>query len=341
MPLNSSRSGAVNYTGDVDYFYVNAPGPGTLTVFTTGTTDTFGYLLSPSGAILASGDDIEFPNNRNFTFSAALPGQGGPYYICVRHFGAYGTGAYQTLTVNWAPQSPPVITTQPSSATVTSGSTASLTVAASGQAPLTYQWRFNGAPISGANAATYTISNVGAGHAGNYDVIIANNSGSVTSVTVSLTVAASINNGSFELGYSSWTQSGNQSSSLGAPYVPSDGSTLVVFNASDQTPNGNLSQTFSTIAGRTYEVAFDVGVYEGTPAGTFYRAINVGGNSIQIDGRNWEGEGASNYSSQKEDEHEFPGGSITFSPAVGSATSDMLRTCVVGPNVQLTPELLT
>ena len=66
-------------------------------------------------------------------------------------------------------------------------------------------------------------------------------------------------NGSFETSTSGWTASGNlfvESEALG---VATDGISWVAFNAGDETPNGELSQTFSTVPGQSYVVAFDVG----------------------------------------------------------------------------------
>jgi hypothetical protein len=55
---------------------------------------------------------------------------------------------------------------------------------------LTYQWRKGGVNISGATAATYTITNASAGNAGSYDVVVSNScGGSVTSNTVTVTVS--------------------------------------------------------------------------------------------------------------------------------------------------------
>ena len=48
------------------------------------------------------------------------------------------------------------ITTQPASQTVTAGQTATFSVTATGTAPLSYQWKKNGAAISGATASSYT-----------------------------------------------------------------------------------------------------------------------------------------------------------------------------------------
>ena len=61
------------------------------------------------------------------------------------------------------------------------------TVSATG-APLTYQWEFNGAPISGATASSYTISSVQTNNAGNYSVVVSNPSGPTPSTPAQLTV---------------------------------------------------------------------------------------------------------------------------------------------------------
>jgi hypothetical protein len=50
----------------------------------------------------------------------------------------------------------PSIAAQPASQTVTEGQTASFSVAATGTAPLSYQWGRNGTVISGATASSYT-----------------------------------------------------------------------------------------------------------------------------------------------------------------------------------------
>jgi outer membrane protein assembly factor BamB/subtilisin family serine protease len=73
------------------------------------------------------------------------------------------------------------LTTQPQSQNVTPGGTLTLTVAATGQAPLTYQWFFNGAAIAGATSASYSLANVTTANAGSYTVVVTSPSGNVTS----------------------------------------------------------------------------------------------------------------------------------------------------------------
>ncbi|ATC64553.1 hypothetical protein CMV30_11640 [Nibricoccus aquaticus] len=84
----------------------------------------------------------------------------------------------------------PAITTQPSSQTVTTGASATLSVAASGTAPLSYQWRFNGSAISGATSASYTLSNAQSANAGSYSVVVSNSAGSATSNNATLTISS-------------------------------------------------------------------------------------------------------------------------------------------------------
>ena len=82
----------------------------------------------------------------------------------------------------------PAITTQPSAQTVNAGASAHFTVAASGTAPLTYQWYKDGSTLSGATAATYTIATVAAADAGSYTVTVTNTAGTATSDRATLAI---------------------------------------------------------------------------------------------------------------------------------------------------------
>ncbi|MHC1766869.1 MAG: immunoglobulin domain-containing protein [Verrucomicrobiia bacterium] len=153
----------------------------------------------------------------------------------------------------------PVITVQPESLTVSPGGAAGFSVAATG-GTLSYQWRFNGAPISGATSTTYSISNVQAQHAGNYDVVVSNASGSVTSSVAVLTMplVEILANGSFEAGFSGWAAGGNVIAVAG--YAPVDGTAVLAFNSGQSPPNGMVSQIFSTTPGTEYSLSFAAGV---------------------------------------------------------------------------------
>lgn len=95
----------------------------------------------------------------------------------------------------------PIITVQPSSATVPAGSTASFSVVALSSGAITYQWFKNGAAFSGQISAQLVLLNVQSTDAGAYFVTASNSVGNVTSATVTLTVtAASSGGGSGEFG---------------------------------------------------------------------------------------------------------------------------------------------
>lgn len=88
----------------------------------------------------------------------------------------------------------PAITTQPVAVTTAAGESATFSVAASGTAPFSYQWRKDGTAISGnpsALTAQLTLTNVQAAAAGSYDVVVTNGVGSgATSSAVALQVQA-------------------------------------------------------------------------------------------------------------------------------------------------------
>ncbi|MBL8269811.1 carbohydrate-binding domain-containing protein [Steroidobacter sp.] len=91
-------------------------------------------------------------------------------------------------TTSTATVTAPSITTQPTSTSVNSGSSVTLSVTASGGGTLSYQWYKDGSAVSGATSASYTIGAASASNAGSYYVVVTNSAGSATSSTVTLTV---------------------------------------------------------------------------------------------------------------------------------------------------------
>ncbi|MES2469657.1 MAG: M6 family metalloprotease domain-containing protein [Verrucomicrobiota bacterium] len=94
---NGSLAGTINYARDVDYFKVNVTGSGALTMQTTGTTDTYGFLLNSSGQTLTQDDDSGADSN----FRISYPVTAGTYYISIQNYVDNLTGAY-TLTTNFS-----------------------------------------------------------------------------------------------------------------------------------------------------------------------------------------------------------------------------------------------
>ena len=61
------------------------------------------------------------------------------------------------------------------------GSSATLSVSATGVGTITYQWYKNGQPIPGATMPQLSVLNLSANDAGNYIVVVSNPAGSVRS----------------------------------------------------------------------------------------------------------------------------------------------------------------
>ena len=134
------------------------------------------------------GVNISGATSASYTTPPTLSSDSGSQFnVTVANASGSVTSAVATLTVNV----PPSITTQPVSQTAISGQTATFTVAASGTAPLSYQWQKAGANISGATSASYTTPATSlSDNDSQFQVIVSNVAGSITSNAVTLTVNA-------------------------------------------------------------------------------------------------------------------------------------------------------
>ncbi len=115
------------------------------------------------------------------------------YYYVVRATNAVassGNSAQASATTFSNPA--PTITTQPQSVTLLLNAGATFSVTATGTAPLSYQWNFNGSPISGATNNAFAIASAQYGDAGEYYVTVSNGSGSADSARATLSVLGSI-----------------------------------------------------------------------------------------------------------------------------------------------------
>jgi hypothetical protein len=101
------------------------------------------------------------------------------------------TSSDATLTVTAAPVAP-VLAAQPQAITVKVGQTATFAVTATGTAPLSYQWKKNGAAITGATSSSYaTPATALSDNGAKFSVVVSNAVSSVTSNDATLTITAS------------------------------------------------------------------------------------------------------------------------------------------------------
>ena len=131
---------------------------------------------------VATNDNSNGAETSSVTFSAT---KGTAYQIAVDGSG----GDYGLIKLNIRTGVvPPVITIQPASTLAALGSSVSFAVAATGTAPLVYQWSVNGNAIYGATKATLTLSHVQFSDAGSYTVQVRNPADSTDSSNAVLTV---------------------------------------------------------------------------------------------------------------------------------------------------------
>jgi hypothetical protein len=155
--------------------------------------------VSTARVPIASGDNITTGQNKAFTFNVTAPATPATYNFQWRMVQDGPGGWFGVMTPNVAiVVTPPTIgtapsiTTQPANKTVTAGQTASFSVAASGTAPLTYQWQRMGATwtnISGATSANYTTpATVQTDSGAQFRCHVSNLAGQVDSNAATLTV---------------------------------------------------------------------------------------------------------------------------------------------------------
>ncbi len=99
-----------------------------------------------------------------------------------------GDTAWLTRVTYTNAATPPVITTQPASKVVWSGSNVTFLCNVQSTPPLSYQWQFNGTKIVGATASTLTLTNVQPSQRGGYRVLVSNVYGSILSSNATLFV---------------------------------------------------------------------------------------------------------------------------------------------------------
>ena len=154
--------------------------PGQSAAFSVTVTGTapFSYQWRKNGGNLSGAI------NATLTLNSVQAADAGDYSVVVSNGAGSVTSAVAALAVN----APVTLLTQPQAQTLNRGAVLTLAVTASGTQPITYQWRLNGANLPNATSATYTVASVQLSDAGNYDVVLNNIVGSVTSTVVPVTV---------------------------------------------------------------------------------------------------------------------------------------------------------
>jgi uncharacterized delta-60 repeat protein len=130
--------------------------------------------------------------NSDDTPSTLAVDPAGNIYVTGTSFGLSDTGLdfvlvkYRQNSVAGVPR----ITSVPQGAVISYGSNITFSVAATGEEPLSYQWRFDGQNIDGATNSTLVIAQAGFEHSGSYSVRVANVHGRVVSPEAILVVQA-------------------------------------------------------------------------------------------------------------------------------------------------------
>jgi hypothetical protein len=131
------------------------------------------------------GEILEEEIGSELRLTSVSPESDGRYSVSV----ANAAGSVFSQTAKLTVLSPVVITTQPTDIRVLLKNAASLSVEVSDASlPVTFQWRKNGAEIASATSKTLSFVSVKDTDAGDYDVIITNGAGSVTSTTATIVI---------------------------------------------------------------------------------------------------------------------------------------------------------
>ena len=198
----------------------------------------------------------------------------------------------QTETITVACTAPS-ISAQPTSATKTVGDSVLFSVAASGTAPLSYQWRKDSGNV-GTNSSSYSIASVATADAGSYDVVVTNSCGSAISNAAALIVNKAT--ATVTLGTLNFTYDGSPKSTT-ASTIPTgltvdityDASTTLPTNAGDYAVVATINDAnYQGSASGTLHIAKSdadcmvtgyIGVYDGNAHGASGTCTGAGGES--------------------------------------------------------------
>lgn len=131
-----------------------------------------------------NGVDVSGATNASFTLGSATPDDAGRYSVVASNSVGSIFSSEAELSVVMAPQ----FASHPVSQAVAAGDSVTFSAGAIGFPAPSYQWRKNGANLSGANSATLNLNQVTRNDEGTYDLSAWNDFGSVTSSGASLIV---------------------------------------------------------------------------------------------------------------------------------------------------------
>ncbi|MCX8521237.1 MAG: immunoglobulin domain-containing protein, partial [Rhodoferax sp.] len=161
----------------------------------TGSSATFSVTATGSAPLTyqwkKNDTNLADATSSTYTTPATVIGDNSAVFtVVVSNSAGKATSNTATLTVSAAPVAPS-ITSQPDNQSVITGSSATFSVAATGSAPLTYQWKKNDTNIAGATSSTYTTPATSIEDSGAvFTVVVSNSAGKATSNTATLTVSA-------------------------------------------------------------------------------------------------------------------------------------------------------
>jgi hypothetical protein len=150
-------------------------------VATTGSAVTYQWMKN--------GASISGANSSNYSTPVTIiTDNGAQFTVAVSNASGTATSNPALLTVT-APIIAPAITLQPMARSVTAGQAATFSVAATGTAPMTYQWSRSGSPIIGATSSLYMTALTAVSDNGSqFTVLVGNSAGNVVSIPATLTV---------------------------------------------------------------------------------------------------------------------------------------------------------
>ena len=163
----------------------------TQTVSATSVGIPLTYQWRRNGANVSDGGRVSGARSATLRITGVLPSDTGTYTVVVTGCGGATATSASTILATYGDDpcdaQVPEVSMQSPSQSVLVGSSAQLSVAATGTSPLVYQWRRNGANLlngvvyTGVNTPTLTFQPTGAADGGAFDCVVSNSCGSARS----------------------------------------------------------------------------------------------------------------------------------------------------------------